>query len=183
MRDLTLREIDDLHLYSCNMCGSFRRINETSRHKIDVGINFHEKYYYLCTVCAESVEVFIINGGGQQPFKRFFRVENLEDKEGGLCYNSHGDYTGKIKKDYTFCKAHILEMPFDESVVGYRSVCDKLEDLEEWFTEECLQGLRGHGFVISVHESNDYKRHNGHYLMKHSTSRLLGKMESYGVVK
>ena len=179
MNIFTPKEIEELYIYSCNCCGSHNQIIETSRHRIDVGINFHEREYYLCRICAEAVECFIVNGGGQTPFKRFFRIENLEDKDGGLWYNSRGEYTGKIKKDYRFCKAHVLEMPFDEKAVGYRSVCDKLEDLEEWFSEECLQGLKKHGFSLSVYESNDYKHHNGHYHMKCSTAKLIGKIESF----
>ena len=51
-------------------------------------------------------------------YKSFFRVANLNHVE-GLWYNRNGEFTGRIHKEFSFCKNHDLPMPYDESILGW----------------------------------------------------------------
>lgn len=86
--------------------------------------------------------------------KLFYRIG---DKEQGLWYHPNGEFTGMVHQVFNWCRASILEMPFDEQLVGYLSVADSLEHLYQWFSKEELIKLQTFGFQIYEYAATDYK--------------------------
>lgn len=73
--------------------------------------------------------------------KQFYRVTNLETKE-GLWYNLKGEFSGIIQNKFTFCKNKDLNMDFDDNFLGYMSAVDSLDLLFLWFTKEGIFSTR-----------------------------------------
>lgn len=106
--------------------------------------------------------------------KLFYRVANT-DMNNGLWYNMDGTFTGRIHEEFSFCSASKLPMPYDENVLGYLSVVDKLEDLYNWFSLEDIIRLRPFGFAIIVYEATDYREYHNHWVI-HKDSKVVHTM-------
>jgi hypothetical protein len=107
----------------------------------------------------------------------FYRVGNTNRNNHGLWYKSNGEFSGDIHTKYSFCKSHTLPMPFDSECVGFLSATRTLEELYTWFSREDIIRLQSHGFNILKYESEDYKYHNGHWLINQSSSKLIDVLE------
>lgn len=64
-------------------------------------------------------------------------------------------------------------MPFDPECVGFLSATKTLEELYTWFSKEDIIQLQSHGFNILKYKSEDYKYHNGHWLINQDNSKLM----------
>ena len=104
---------------------------------------------------------------------KFYRVGNIHKGNQGLWYKPNGEFSGDIHNRYNFCKNYELPMPFDPECVGYLSATKTLEELYVWFSKEDIIQLQSHGFGILQYESEDYKQHNGHWLINKSNSKLV----------
>jgi hypothetical protein len=103
----------------------------------------------------------------------FYRVGNTNKGNQGLWYKPDGKFSGDIHSKYNFCKNHELPMPFDPECVGFLSSTKTLEELYTWFSKEDIAKLGLHGFNILQYESEDYKYHNGHWLINQNNSKLV----------
>lgn len=103
----------------------------------------------------------------------FYRVGNTNTGNQGLWYKPSGEFSGDIHIKYNFCKNHELPMPFDTECVGFLSATKNLEELYVWFSKEEIIQLQSHGFEILKYESEDYKFHNGHWLINANDSNLV----------
>lgn len=107
--------------------------------------------------------------------KRFYRVGNTDTNQ-GLWYDYNGEFTGLIHTKFNFCRASALPMPYDETVVGWLSTTDTLENLFHWFNEEEIKELEKHGYYLSIFEAEDYREYENHWLIKQDTSVLIEKI-------
>lgn len=96
--------------------------------------------------------------------RTFYRVANLDHGD-GLWYNRKGEFTGKIHDEFSFCKNHALPMPYDESILGWLSATDTLENLFFWFTKEDIERLKLHGYVVVCYTCTMYRFHDNHWLI------------------
>lgn len=101
--------------------------------------------------------------------KIFYRVAH-KDTNQGLWYDNKGEFTGLIHNELSFCKNKDLQMPFDESIVGWLSATDSLKDLWNWFTEEDVEQLEQHGFFITTYLATNYRYHNNHWVIDQHSS-------------
>lgn len=106
----------------------------------------------------------------------FYRVGNTNTNNQGLWYAPDGTFTGHIHGKFNFVKNHDLKMPFDPQIVGWLSATKTLEDLYYWFTKEDISKLREHGFSVLKYESEDYKIHGNHWVIKQETAKLIEVM-------
>ena len=93
----------------------------------------------------------------------FYRVG--KEGEEGLWYNKQGEFTGLIHKEFSWCNASQLQMPFEQELVGYLSVADSLEHLYKWFNRAELLILQQKGFNIYEYSTDCYKFYD---LYKHN---------------
>lgn len=107
----------------------------------------------------------------------FYRVGNINEENQGLWYKPNGDFSGDIHNKYDFCKNRQLPMPFDIECVGFLSATKTLEELYIWFSKEDILKLQSYGFNILKYESEDYKHHNGHWLINQNSSKLVEILE------
>lgn len=105
--------------------------------------------------------------------KTFFRIGNMYTQD-GLWYNQDGEYTGLIHKDYEYCRSSKLPMKFDKDIVGYLSATETFSDLLNWFPISDIHQLEMKDFRVCIYQSDDYKQHNGHWLIS-KDSKLVGK--------
>ena len=106
----------------------------------------------------------------------FYRIGT--DNSQGLWYNNQGEFTGLIHREFQWCKASELLMPFETELVGYISVADSLEHLYQWFSKEEIIKLQDLGFSILEYLSEDYKfyeRYN-HNVISQKTSIVNNKL-------
>lgn len=105
--------------------------------------------------------------------KQFYRIANPNGE--GVWYDRSGNFTGRIHNEFNFCKNSELEMEFDETIVGYLSAAESLEDLKVWFPDEDIEQLRRFGYNIVVYEAIDYKWYEKfkHYVIHQETSNIL----------
>lgn len=96
--------------------------------------------------------------------KSFFRVANLNHGD-GLWYNRNGEFTGRIHKEFSFCKNHDLPMPYDESILGWLSATDTFENLLYWFTKEDILKLKVHGYNVVQYKCTMYREYENHWLI------------------
>lgn len=106
----------------------------------------------------------------------FYRVCNINSLQ-GLWYNWDGEFTGLIHNKFNFCGSSNLQMPFDESVVGWLSATDTLENLWKWFTKEEVFKLQSYGYYVYAFKVTDYKVHNNHQLISQTTSEPFLRIE------
>lgn len=109
--------------------------------------------------------------------RKFYRVCH-EDTMQGLWYNSSGEFTGLIHKNYNYLKNSSLKMPFDDELVGWLSAVESLEDLYFWFPSEDIKSLQAYGFYVYEYLTEDYKFYDKfqHTVIKQSTSILSKKI-------
>jgi hypothetical protein len=98
------------------------------------------------------------------PAQEFYRVANVQHCN-GLWYNRDGVFTGRIHKEFNFCKNHELQMPYDESIVGWLSATDTLESLLFWFNPEDITKLRQHGYDVYKYTSTQHRFYANHWLI------------------
>lgn len=103
----------------------------------------------------------------------FYRVGNIHKENQGMWYKPNGEYSGDIHTKYSFCKSCTLLMPFDAECVGYLSATKTLEELYAWFSKEEISQLKADGFGIIQYEAEDYKFHNGHWLINQDSSNQV----------
>lgn len=103
--------------------------------------------------------------------KLFYRVANIETQQ-GLWYDFKGNFTGLIHNEFNFCMNNKLQMPFDNKIIGWLSATDTLEDLFNWFSKEDLMKLKDFGYAILLYESNEYRIHQNHWVIKQDNSIL-----------
>jgi hypothetical protein len=108
--------------------------------------------------------------------KLFYRV-GTENSQ-GLWYNNEGVFTGLIHKEFQWCKASQLLMPFETELVGYISVADSLEHLYQWFSKEELIKLQSLGFYILEYSATDFKFYElyKHNVISKKTSIVNNKL-------
>lgn len=106
--------------------------------------------------------------------KRFYRICNIKTKQ-GLWYNTSGEFTGLIHNKFSFCSNKDLKMDFDESIMGYMSATDNLEELYQWFSKEDILELQKHNYFIHVYETDDYKFYERfqHFIINQSKLKLV----------
>ena len=102
----------------------------------------------------------------------FYRVGNNTTGQ-GLWYDTKGNFTGLIHKEFDFCMNNKLPMPFDEEVIGWVSATNDLEDLFNWFTREDIKTLELFGYQVTVYEATEYKLYQNHWLIKQDSSVLI----------
>jgi hypothetical protein len=107
----------------------------------------------------------------RQKERVFYRVANVATGQ-GLWYDRSGNFTGLIHDRFSFCMNSELRMPHDPEIVGYLSATDSLEDLHNWFPPADLARLAEHGYHVAAYKSNDYKTHNGHWVIHQDTAIL-----------
>ena len=93
--------------------------------------------------------------------KAFYRVANNKTQQ-GLWYDFEGNFTGNIHNKFKFCKNNKLPMPYDESIKGWLSATDTLDDLYNWFTKEDIIKLSDSGYSVVIYEATEYRYYNGH---------------------
>lgn len=103
----------------------------------------------------------------------FYRVGNTNKGNQGMWYKPDGEFSGDIHTKYNFCKNCDMPMPFDPECVGYLSATKTLEELYAWFSEEEIIRLQPLGFSVLKYEADDYKYHNGHWLINQGSSILV----------
>lgn len=108
--------------------------------------------------------------------KKFYRVSNIETNQ-GLWYNYDGEFTGLIHNEFSFCKNSTLPMPFDKEICGWLSATDELETLYFWFTKEDIIRLQKHGYYIHEYETDEYKEHQNHWVIKQESGRIVRRIE------
>ncbi len=84
-----------------------------------------------------------------------YRVDGPPNR--GLWYNPDGKFVGEIHNNLSFCHASALEMPYDKTLVGWRSCTETLEDLLLWISLEEFVQLESRGFKASVYEAHQTK--------------------------
>ena len=108
--------------------------------------------------------------------KLFYRIgtENFQ----GLWYDNGGVFTGLIHKEFSFCNASQLQMPFEKELIGYISVADSLEHLYSWFNKVEIVKLQELGFSILEYLATDYKFYDlyKHNVINQNTSILHNKL-------
>ena len=104
----------------------------------------------------------------------YFRVCHKDTLQ-GLWYDYSGNFTGLIHDKFNFCQHHQLKMDFDESIIGWLSATEKLDDLWNWFPKSDIKILQEFGWYIHEFEANDVKFYDRfqHTIIKQDTSRLL----------
>ena len=107
--------------------------------------------------------------------KKFYRVGNPETNQ-GLWYDYDGKFTGLIHNHFNFCRASALPMPYDETVVGWLSTTDTIENLFHWFNVEEIQKLEKHGYYLCIFEAEDYREYENHWLINQKTSVLIDRV-------
>lgn len=106
----------------------------------------------------------------------FYRVAN-NTTEQGLWYDFKGEFTGLIHEELSFCSNNELPMPFDPSIVGWLSTTDTMSDLYNWFSRDDLTSLKKYGFEAVAYEATEYREHQGHWIIKQSSSVLKGPVK------
>ena len=105
--------------------------------------------------------------------KIFYRVEN-PTTQNGLWYDIDGNFTGTIhQKEFDKLQNHKLPMPFNENIQGWLSCVEKLEEIDAWFNEEDMKILRPKGYMLSEYESSDFKKVDGHWIIKRDSSKRI----------
>lgn len=105
--------------------------------------------------------------------KIFYRVEN-PTTQNGLWYDIDGNFTGTIhQKEFDKLQNHKLPMPFNENIQGWLSCVEKLEEIDAWFNEEDMKILRHKGYMLSEYESSDFKKVDGHWIIKRDSSKRI----------
>ena len=110
--------------------------------------------------------------------KKYYRVCHKETLQ-GLWYDYTGNFTGLIHNDFNFCQNAELKMEFDETIVGWLSAVEQLDDLFKWFTHDDIRQLQKHGWFIHEFEADEvmfYDRFQ-HLVIKQDTSRVIGIVE------
>ncbi len=77
----------------------------------------------------------------------------------GLWYNSDGKYVGEIHQGLAYLQASAFEMPFDLSLVGWRSATLTPQELLQWITLAELKILESEGFFASVYEAEEIREY------------------------
>lgn len=105
--------------------------------------------------------------------KIFYRVENPKTQN-GLWYDIEGNFTGIIHgNEFNMLQNHKLTMPFNKYIQGWLSCVEKIEEIEAWFNKEDMKILRPKGYMLSEYESTDFKKVDGHWIMKRETSKRI----------
>lgn len=105
--------------------------------------------------------------------KIFYRVENPKTQN-GLWYDIEGNFTGIIHRDeFNMLQNHKLPMPFNKDIQGWLSCVEKIEEIEAWFNKDDMMILRPKGYVLSEYESTDFKKVDGHWIMKREASKII----------
>lgn len=106
--------------------------------------------------------------------KLFYRVGTLDNR--GMWYDNKGVYHGAMNSpEFEKLSCHKVQMPYDESIVGYLSVAETLEELKHWFNDNDMALLAPLGFRILTFEATDYRRHDNHWVINQETSILKDK--------
>jgi hypothetical protein len=105
--------------------------------------------------------------------KTYYRVCHKETLQ-GLWYAYNGEFTGLIHNTFDFCENSSLEMEFDETLVGWLSAVESLEDLWKWFTQNDIIKLQEHGWYIHEFEAKDVKFYERfqHLIINQDTSKV-----------
>jgi len=109
--------------------------------------------------------------------KLFYRVGTLDNR--GLWYDKDGTYSGRMSKEFSFCKNANLPMPFNPELVGFLSVTDTLEQLTEWLPVIDAEKLRYHGFQVYEFEATNYRAYENHYLICQKTSIIKRELTDF----
>ena len=80
-----------------------------------------------------------------------YRVDGPPSR--GLWYNPEGFFVGEIHGKFSFCNASALQMPYDESLVGWRSGTSTPEELLHWISLDEFARLESAGFNPSMYEA------------------------------
>jgi len=110
--------------------------------------------------------------------KKYYRVCHKDTLQ-GLWYNYKGEFTGLIHNKFNFCSNSTLEMEFDETIVGWLSAVEQLDDLYVWFPKEDIIKLQKHGWYIHEFEASDvmfYERFQ-HLVIKQETAMVTSIIE------
>lgn len=114
--------------------------------------------------------------------KTFFRVCNLQTEQ-GLWYNFDGSFSGLIHKEFDFCQNSQLKMDFDETLVGWLSAVENVDDLWQWFSKEDISKLEQNGWFITEYETTEYRFYDrfSHYVIcqKSSTVKKVHKLSHF----
>lgn len=113
----------------------------------------------------------------------FYRVGNTSKGNQGLWYKPNGEFSGDIHDKYNFCGNRELPMPFTPECVGFLSATKTLKELYVWFSKEDITQLQPYGFHILKYESEDYKYHNGHWLINQESSKLMEVIKLMNVLQ
>lgn len=108
--------------------------------------------------------------------KLFYRVGT--DSKEGLWYDKEGNFTGLIHTEFDFCGASSLQMPFEQTLVGYLSVADTLEHLYTWFSRDEILRLQHKGYSIYEYLATDFKFYDmyKHNVINQTTSLITNKI-------
>lgn len=96
----------------------------------------------------------------------------------GLWYSKDGEFTGFIHTEqFNWIGVSVLNMPFEEQLVGWISAADSLDHLYQWFTKEEILALQLKGYVIEEWIATDYKFYElyQHNVINKETSILNNK--------
>lgn len=109
--------------------------------------------------------------------KIFYRVSNIETSQ-GLWYDPNGNFTGLIHTKFDFCENNKLRMDFDESIVGYLSTVQELNDLYRWFSKEDILRLQEFNYFIHEYETKDFRFYDRfqHWLINQENSVLTKRI-------
>lgn len=109
--------------------------------------------------------------------KLFYRVSH-KDTQQGLWYDFKGNFTGFIHDKFNFCKNNTLKMDFDETIRGWLSATDDLDELFNWFTKEDILRLQQNDYCIHIYETSSYKFYDRfkHYIINQDNSVLIDKL-------
>lgn len=81
--------------------------------------------------------------------KIVYRVDGPPGR--GLWYSPDGKFVGEIHNGLSFCHASAMQMPYDESLVGWRSCTSTPQELLEWISLDEFARLEHDGFRPSVY--------------------------------
>lgn len=112
--------------------------------------------------------------------KSFYRVAS-ELTGQGLWYDQCGAFTGFIHNRFRFCMNRNLQMPFDESIVGWLSVTTSLDELFDWFSKEDIVKLQRHGWNIYEYQSDEFRKYQNHWLIKANTANVKMRIQLHSL--
>ena len=109
--------------------------------------------------------------------KIFYRVSNIDTHQ-GLWYDTTGKFTGLIHTKFDFCANNTLQMEFDDSIVGYLSTAQSLDELYRWFTKEDILKLQQFNYFIHEYETKDFRFYDRfqHWLINQQNSVLTKRI-------